>query len=182
MHWIHHGEDDGSSDDATNIDHEESNINIQVEDELDETVGILHDLCNATTVNDMGDNSSEDMFGDPGSFPRLFMEVDQELYVGCAKVSKLYFVIKLLHLKLLNGWSNKTFDMLLEFLKEILPSDAHVPKSYYESKKIIRDLGMKYNKIDACKNDCVLFWNDLKDVEHCPICGLSKFYFNDRKG
>ena len=50
MHWIHHGEDDGSSDDATNIDHEESNINMQVEDELDETVGILHDLWGIIVV------------------------------------------------------------------------------------------------------------------------------------
>ena len=71
--------------------------------------------------------------------------------------------------------------MLLEFLKEILPSNARVPESYYELKKIIKDLGMKYDKIDMCKNDCMLYWNDLKDVEHCPICGLSRFYFNDRK-
>ena len=91
------------------------------------------------------------------------------------------FVVKLLHLKLVNGWSNKSFDMLLQFLKEILPSDAHVPKSYFESKKIIRDLGMKYKKIDVCKNDCVLFWNDLKDTEDCPICRLHRFQFNDQE-
>ena len=67
-------------------------------------------------------------------------------------------------------------------MKEILPSDAHVPKTYYESKKIIRDLGMKYEKIDVCKNDCVLFWNELKDAEDCPKCGLPRFYYNDDHG
>ena len=72
--------------------------------------------------------------------------------------------------------------MLLQFMKEILPSDAHVPKTYYESKKIIRDLGMKYEKIDVCKNDCVLFWNELKDAEDCPKCGLPRFYYNDDHG
>ena len=60
-------------------------------------------------------------------------------------------------MKLLNGWINKSFDMLLEFLKEILPSNVRVPEPYYESKKIIKDLGMKYDKIDMCKNDCMLY-------------------------
>ena len=105
----------------------------------------------------------------------------RKLYPGSGRISKLSFIMKLLHIKLLNGWSNKSFDMLLQFLKEILPSDAHVPKTYYESKKIIRELGMKYEKIDVCKNDCVLYWNDLKEAEDCPVCGLPRFQFNEKK-
>ena len=40
---------------------------------------------------------------------------------------------------------------------------------------------MKYRKIDVCKNDCVLFWKNLKDAEDCPICGLPRYQFNAQK-
>ena len=180
--WVHHGEDAECRDSETNVDVDVGEMNTELDDEMDETMNILHDWCNATHVNDMGDDNDEGLGRNTNTFARLFMVADRELYSGSKKVSKLSFVVKLLHLKLVNGWSNKSFDMLLQFLKEILPSDAHVPKSYYESKKIIRDLGMKYEKIDVCKNDCVLFWNELKDAQDCPKCGLPRFYYNDDQG
>ena len=53
--------------------------------------------------------------------------------------------------------------MLFEFLKnELLPSGSILVESYYEAKKIIKDLGPSYDKIDACTNNCMLFWK--KDV------------------
>ncbi|KAK6786306.1 hypothetical protein RDI58_014831 [Solanum bulbocastanum] len=55
-------------------------------------------------------------------------------------------------------WSNESFSMLLKMLKEeLLPNGADLPNSYYETKKIIRDLGLSYNKFDACTNDCMLY-------------------------
>jgi len=58
--------------------------------------------------------------------------------------------------------------MLLEFLKnELLPMDSLSPNSYYEVKKIIKDLGLSYTKIDACVNDCMLFWKDDETLDAC---------------
>ena len=55
-------------------------------------------------------------------------------------------------------WSNESFTMLMEFLKnELLPSGSMLAESYYEAKKIIKDLGVSYDKIDACTNNCILF-------------------------
>ena len=47
----------------------------------------------------------------------------------------------LFQLKTLCGWMNKSFIMLLQVLMDMLPSDAKLPKEYYEAKKIVRDFG-----------------------------------------
>ena len=49
-------------------------------------------------------------------FYTLLRDLGQPLYEG-SKCSKLSAVMKLLHIKTLGGWSNKSFSMLLEFLK-----------------------------------------------------------------
>jgi hypothetical protein len=37
------------------------------------------------------------------------------------------------------------------------PNEAHV-KDMYQSKKIIDDLGMNYEKINVCEKNRMLFW------------------------
>ena len=73
--------------------------------------------------------------------------------------------------------------MLMRLLKEdILPMHAQLPNSYYESKKFITDIGLKYEKIDACNNNCMLFWKDDKNLQSCRVCGLSKWKVNQTSG
>lgn len=112
---------------------------------------------------------------------RLLKDVEQRLYRGCEKFSKLSFIIKLFHLKILNHLSSKSFTILLELLKEALPNGERLPNSYYEAKKIICDLGLDYLKIHACKNDCVLFWKEYEEVNKYPKCKELKYKFDDRK-
>ena len=45
--------------------------------------------------------------------------------------------------------------------------------SMYKAQKIIKALGLDYEKIDACANDCILY--DYKELDKCPICGKSKW-------
>ena len=47
--------------------------------------------------------------------------------------------------------------------------------STYEAKKFLRDMGLGYEKISACHNNCMLFWNGNKDLDSCNICGESKW-------
>ena len=51
-------------------------------------------------------------------------------------------------------------DMLIDFIREMLPEEAHVPGTWYEAKKSITKLGLGHQKIDTCKNNCVLFWKE----------------------
>ena len=90
-------------------------------------------------------------------FDGLIRDANQQLYPGCTKYSKLYFLVKLMHLKTLSGWSNKSIDMLIELLKDAFSEGETLPKSDYETKSLMSTLGLDYIRIHACKNDCVLF-------------------------
>ncbi|KAK9901422.1 hypothetical protein M0R45_002130 [Rubus argutus] len=60
-------------------------------------------------------------------FSQLMGDAEQELYPGCQKFSKLSFIVKLLHLKIMHTCSNKSFTALLELLKEALPDGPKSP-------------------------------------------------------
>lgn len=40
---------------------------------------------------------------------------------------------------------------------------------------MIRSLGLRYEKIHACENDCVLFWKHNAKAESCLVCGKSRW-------
>ncbi|WVZ62416.1 hypothetical protein U9M48_012172 [Paspalum notatum var. saurae] len=56
-----------------------------------------------------GKQEDEDM----ESFYKLVEDASQALYLGCRNFLKFRFIIRLLHIKFLGGWSGKSFDMLL---------------------------------------------------------------------
>ena len=66
-------------------------------------------------------------------------------------------------------------DMLIDFIREMLSEGTHVPRLWYEAKKSITELRLGHQKIDACKNDCVLFWKEHEGREKCPICETPRF-------
>ncbi|KAH7860681.1 hypothetical protein Vadar_016693 [Vaccinium darrowii] len=139
--WLHHGEHVfGNQENVSNESRcdkrkgvGDDTIEGEREDE-DDLPNLLHEDYMATIMNDA----------------ELNEDAHQQLYPGC-KFTLLSFVIKLLHVKVLNKWNNKSFDALLGVLKELLPiSDGEIPGSIYEEKKFLRELG--YVPIDACKH------------------------------
>ena len=62
-----------------------------------------------------------------------------------------------------------TFGKMVHLLKNAFP-DINIPDSFYETKKLIRALGCDYKKIDACQNDCMLFWKQDKNLDACKVC------------
>ncbi|CAH9118447.1 unnamed protein product [Cuscuta epithymum] len=120
-------------------------------------------------------------FSDPESYETradkffdLLKESERKVYPN-SKYSKLSCLVHLFHLKCLNGWSNKSFTMLLEFLQDLLPDQNLMPKTTYQVKKLLGDLGLGYEKIHACPNDCMLFWDDTEKENECSICGQSRW-------
>ena len=79
-----------------------------------------------------------------------------------------------MHVKVLNGWSNKSFDML-ELLRAAFPMcSSIIPSSFYEPKWKLRGLGLGYKTIHTCKYNCVLYWKKFVDLQHCPTCSEGK--------
>jgi len=85
---------------------------------------------------------------DPSSFKNVLEDAEKPLYLG-SKHSKLSSLMKLYNIKGLYGWSDSGFSVLLEVLNEILPNDNSLPKSMYEARKIMKLLGLDYEKIHA---------------------------------
>ncbi|KAL5756466.1 hypothetical protein ACOSQ2_021212 [Xanthoceras sorbifolium] len=128
--------------------------------------------------NHVGNDGNSDANGDEDNDPRdihlddmhdLIEEVcPQDPNADAQKFYNLF----LMHIKCINGWSNKSFSMLLEFLKDAFPMCDKLPTSNSDAKKMVRDLGLHYVKIDACKNDCVIYYKEYAKVSECPICEL----------
>ena len=66
-----------------------------------------------------------------------------ELYPDCSEYASLKFLVKMMHIKILNNWSNKLFDMILDLIKSVFPMcGTNVPTSFYETKRKLCDLGL----------------------------------------
>ncbi|XP_004515196.1 uncharacterized protein [Cicer arietinum] len=65
--------------------------------------------------------------------------------------------------------------MVLKLLKDAFEF-ANIPNSFYKAKKTITKLGLNYEKIPVCPNNCMLYWSNKEDEERetCKICNTSK--------
>ena len=88
----------------------------------------------------------------------------------------------LVNLKASFGWSDKSFTELLVMLKKMLLENNMLLKNHYEAKNIVCPMGMEYQKIHACPNDCILYRNQFSDMHKCPKCGVSRYKVNDDQG
>ncbi|XP_049388479.1 uncharacterized protein LOC125852840 [Solanum stenotomum] len=108
-------------------------------------------------------------------FFKLLEDASQQLYPGCDTFSKLSLIVELFQIKCLHGLSDKATDSILKLIKRALPSGETLPESFYGAKKMIQNLGLRYEKIHACENDCMLFWKKNAKAESCLVCGESRW-------
>ncbi|XP_019261871.1 PREDICTED: uncharacterized protein LOC109239741 [Nicotiana attenuata] len=167
--WVFHGEGFSSRNTPHPSNDDEGST---MRDDID---GLLHDTFRNIEVQ-AGDEEGvgERLSEDAKKFFKLLEEGKQELYPGCENFSKLSFTIRLYLLKSLHGLSNVAFSDLLELIKEAF-SFAQVPESFNKARNMITDLGLHYEKIHACPNDCMLFWKENANAENCSICGSSRW-------
>nr|XP_004494940.1 uncharacterized protein LOC101496411 [Cicer arietinum] len=165
--WIYHGEKPRTSSSATKQ-------NVEMEHDMD---GLVHDVFGVHSTEEpiCGEGERIPEVRENSKFYEFVKENEQMLYPNCKKYSKLSFMVHLYHLKCLHGWSDKSFSMLLDLLRDALPEENVLPKSYYETKKIVSGLGLGYEKIHACPNDCILYWDKYAKYEVCPKCSTSRW-------
>ncbi|CAL8115443.1 unnamed protein product [Prunus armeniaca] len=72
--------------------------------------------------------------------------------------------------------------MLVEMLKkmmtivgDLLPEGNTILASMYEAKNTLCALGLSYEKMHACPNDCILYRKEYEDSTNCPTCGISRW-------
>ncbi|KAG7585640.1 hypothetical protein ISN45_Aa02g009840 [Arabidopsis thaliana x Arabidopsis arenosa] len=138
---------------------------------------------------DLGDNPLADL-GEiaegedkrEDEFLAKLADAETPLYPDCLNHSKLSAIVSLFRLKTKNGWSDKSFDELLETLPKMLPKGNVLHTSLYDVKKFLKSFDMGYEKIYACVNDCCLFRKKYKKLENYPKCNASRWKINMHTG
>nr|GEW27328.1 hypothetical protein [Tanacetum cinerariifolium] len=159
--WIHHGE---------------PNLPLPVIDntrqpQMSDMTACLNDLSyiplnneqNEPTQGDIGETSNEPIQAKRNEFEELYASANDELYPGCDYVTLLDFMF---------------------FQNVFLISKGYkLPPSYYAIKKTFKTIGLGYESIHACINDCFLFRSeDNKDVHFCLVCNTSRWKDSNTPG
>jgi hypothetical protein len=72
-------------------------------------------------------------------------------------------------------FSNNCYNALLKLFRDVLLNPNKLPKDMYHSKKLVKGPSMDYEKIDVCRNSCMLFWKEHKDEKQCLKCGKPRY-------
>ena len=156
--WTYHGEPDEP---------------IEANDaDADEMVDVIEDFF--PPIND-DERATDDGIQRGQFYDEMFEEIEAELYPGCDWISSLNFLAKLMHLKNLGKIPNFVFDQILKLLKFAFPKENKIPPTFYEAKKKLSKLGLGYESIHVCKNNCCLFYNEHAPKDFCPVCGTSRW-------
>ena len=177
--WIHHGEpvqvDHGGLIEISEEQvHDESGHGEGIhlgEDDRDDDNGVPEMLADLYTA-------AEEDGGQP-RFTKVLEDAKRSLSQG-SQHSKFSFLVRLLYIKSQYRIGNTAFTALLKLLSAAFPS-CGLPESYDEAKKYLRELGLGYDSIHVCKNNCVLFRNDKANLEVCPVCKESRWQDGDGK-
>ncbi|KAL0333965.1 UNVERIFIED_CONTAM: hypothetical protein Sangu_1552700 [Sesamum angustifolium] len=82
---------------------------------------------------------------------------------------------RLVNIKAEHNMSERCYDQVSQWASDLLSRVHTLPSNYYNTKKMIRDLGLPIKKIHACKNGCMLYWKDNIDMEYCKFCGDPRY-------
>ncbi|CAL2260083.1 unnamed protein product [Prunus armeniaca] len=163
-----------SSSNATRVD------NVQpIVDANDQVMDIIQDVFPFASTN-MNQKEQDDVptpidSAEFEQYEKLLKNANQELYPGCESFSVLTAIVELMHGKIKYRMSNLCFDYFLGVFKRMLPTDNCLPKDHKQAQKVLNGLGLGYEKIHACKNNCMLFYKEHESLDTCPICNESRF-------
>ena len=158
--WFHHGEDPVKS--------QNDNADLGAAYEL-----FMASEMYTTNTNDSGDKNSEE------DFRSVLADAECQLYEGCSKYSKLSSIMELYNLKTKHGWSDTSFNDLLELIEDMLPENNVLLTSMYLVNKFLRKFNLNYTQIHACVNDCCLFTKENADAQLCPKCQTPRWKENE---
>jgi hypothetical protein len=100
---------------------------------------------------------------------------EKELHNGCKEATKVSFIARLFQIKCMFGLSNSALEAILLLFSLVLPKGHCIPDSLDKVRKVVRDLGLDYEKIHACVNDYVLFRRNYASTDKYPTCGESRW-------
>ncbi|KAL3624991.1 hypothetical protein CASFOL_031659 [Castilleja foliolosa] len=140
----------------------------------DTYMNMVHDVV-GPSFNVTDEMPTEPPNPEAQKFFDLLNAAKQSLYPGCQNHNQLSLVARLMNLKSENGISQKCYDQIIDLIKEIVPDDSNVADNFYESKKLLRGIGLPVEKIDCCRNNCMLYWKNDSERDSCKVCAQPRF-------
>jgi hypothetical protein len=89
-------------------------------------------------------------------FFKLLKALEEPLYEHI-EVTLIAFITQLVTIKFKYFFSNNCYNDFLKLINNILLKSHKVPKDMYQSKKMMSAIDLKYEKIDVCLDNCMLF-------------------------
>lgn len=142
---------------------------------IDGHEGLSENETNAPPCENENNAPPQPLPDDVRRFHELLEEANQDLYPSCTGMKKLEFLIQVFQNKCLYGWSDVSVSVWLNMIKKILPQGETLPSNYYRTKKIVKAFELKCEKIDACPNDCMLYWKQNSSLDACLNCGTPRY-------
>ena len=95
------------------------------------------------------------------------------------KLSVFSAMVTFLQVKTSERMTNKSFDAMLDAFRKSFPDASELPHTYSKMKNFLRAVGIGYDMIHVCKNNCVLFRKDYANLSECPKCKSSRWKDGD---
>lgn len=102
-------------------------------------------------------------------------EARQPLYPD-ASCSRLSYILLLSNLAAKYNVPNVFMDKLFALLsRKCLPASNAAPTTRQEAKLVLSTIGMDYEAIHACPNDCILYKGRYRKRTRCPTCRARRY-------
>lgn len=163
------------------MDHAGPSIGQTLQQDHDVPLAHLHDEVMTPALPQ---HIQEDPNSEAQGFYNMLEASRASLWDGCETHSELSASLQALSIKSDHQLSEACFNRWLKLMKETMPSGNHMPTNHYYAKKSVASLGLGVEKIDCCKNGCMLFHNEYahESVNICRFCGEERYKVTTRRG
>ncbi|CAA7049001.1 unnamed protein product [Microthlaspi erraticum] len=98
------------------------------------------------------------------------------IYPGCKEgYSALSAATRVMQLKTDFNMSEDCVDAWADYINDYMPEDNLHPPSYYAVEKLVSGLGMPYQMIDVCIDNCMIYWREDAHRLVCKFCRKPRF-------
>ncbi|KAL0307167.1 UNVERIFIED_CONTAM: hypothetical protein Sradi_6134000 [Sesamum radiatum] len=115
-----------------------------------------------------------DESGSTDHFYNIVHAANHPLWDGCTQ-SQLGVVAEMVDIKADGHISERIYNRISQWNNRTLPPDHTLLGDYYSTNRLVNDLDLSIEKINACKNGCMLYWKDDVDLEYCKFCGDARY-------
>jgi hypothetical protein len=135
--------------------HSESGTRVVAEDKHDCDMGNVNrmdEMLEAIQAEDIEDPPTVEV----EAFFKLLKASEEPLHEHI-EVTPLAFITRLMAIKSKYFFSNNCYNDLMKLISDILLKPHKVSKDMCQSKKMMSALDLRYEKIDVCPDNCLLF-------------------------